>query len=242
MFQRRSCKHADVLLVLDDSAAIPCHSHILAMHSAVISNMLADLASQPNENIKIPLPDLTADQCLALLEYLNSTGTSYKGPAFEEHKEADLRAALAVARFAHTYDVPHALRHIEAYQTAFMNAQYKTKTSGGMCKRENSELLGCYNGYLILNDKSLVEWALMAEHFGMHELHNQCEGAMVMHWEWFQDRPNLVDQLSSAALQRIAKGLNKAKQSPFRFNKLPRSKYPSVRDFAAWRKEKQPTA
>ena len=43
-------KSADVLLVLDDGTAIPCHSQILSLHSAVLCNMLADLASQQSES------------------------------------------------------------------------------------------------------------------------------------------------------------------------------------------------
>ena len=84
----------------------------------------------------------------------------------------------------------------------------------------------------------MLEWALTAEKFGMHELHDQCERAMVMYWECFQNRPDLVDQLSSSALQRIAMGLNRALFTTTSAN----HKYPDVREFAAWREEKQPTA
>ena len=43
-------------------------------------------------------------------------GVCTQGAAFEKHAGA----AVAVARFAHTYDVPHALRHVEDYLSAFM--------------------------------------------------------------------------------------------------------------------------
>ena len=72
---------ADVLLVLDDGIVIPCHGHILSMHSAVICNMLEDLTSQLNEKIQIPLADFTAEQCLVLLEYLSNKDASCQGPA-----------------------------------------------------------------------------------------------------------------------------------------------------------------
>ena len=42
----------------------------------------------------------------------------------------------------------------------------------------------------------------------MHKLCGYCERAMVMYWNTFQDRPDMLNQLSSGALQRIAKGLN----------------------------------
>ena len=226
---------ADVLLVLDECVTIPCHSHILAMHSAVLCNMLADLdSSQPDEEIKIPLADFTAEQCLAVLDYLYATGASYKGPAFANHEEADLRAALAVARFAHAYDAPQALRHVEAYLADTVDAQYNTKTSDEMPEREGGELFDCQG---FLNDETVLDWALMAEHFGMHDLHDQCERAMVMHWECFQDRPDLVDELSWPALQRIAKGLNMALLATAR--STCNIRYPDVRDFAAWREGKQ---
>ena len=172
---------ADVLLVLDDGGAILCHSHILAMHSAVLCNMLADLdVSQPDEQIKVPLADFSAEQCLAVISYLYATGASYKGPAFTTHKEADLLAALAVARFAHTYDAPQALRHVEAYLADTVDAQYNIKISDVMPERVDGELTN-RQGYL--NDETVLEWALMAERFGMHDLHDHCERVMVMHWE-----------------------------------------------------------
>ena len=128
-------KGADVLLVLNNGIAIPCHSQILSMHSALFCNMLADLPGLPNEKIKVPLADFTVEQCLVLLAYLYENGSSYKGPAFATHAAADLEAAIAVARFAHTYDVPHALRHVEVYLTAFMDAQSKAKKYGGMPRK-----------------------------------------------------------------------------------------------------------
>ena len=79
----------------------------------------------------------------------------------------------------------------------------------------------------------------MAEKFEMHELHDQCERAIVMHWECFQDRHDLVNQLSSSALKRIAKGLNRAL---FASTSYSNQTYPDVREFAAWRKEKERTA
>ena len=106
---------ADVLLVLDDGVAMPCHSQTLAMHSAVLCNMIADLSCQHNEEIKVPLVDFTEAQCSALLTYLYNHGISGKGVAFGSHDAVALDAAVVVARFAHTYDMPHALQHIQAY-------------------------------------------------------------------------------------------------------------------------------
>ena len=76
-------KSADVCLVLDDCTAIPCHSKVLSMHSAVIRNMLEDLASQPDEKVETPLPDFSEAQCSALLEYLYRHSAPNKGAAFE---------------------------------------------------------------------------------------------------------------------------------------------------------------
>ena len=97
------------------------------MHSAVLCNMLADLVGQHDDKIRIPLADFTVAQCSALLGYLYDNGISCKGAAYEEHNAAAFDAAAAVARFAHTYDAPHALRHIEAYLAAFLHKKSKTK-------------------------------------------------------------------------------------------------------------------
>ena len=43
-------KTADVLLVLDDGLAILCHSQMLSLHSAVLCNMLADLAASDQDS------------------------------------------------------------------------------------------------------------------------------------------------------------------------------------------------
>ena len=61
---------ADVLLVLDDGAVVPCHSHILSMHSAVLCNALKDSACQHDEKVRLRLADFTETQCSALLGYL----------------------------------------------------------------------------------------------------------------------------------------------------------------------------
>lgn len=112
--------------------ALPCHSQTLSMHSAVLCNMLKDLASQHNEKVKIPLADFTETQCSALIAYMNAHGVSGTGAAFESHDDAAHDAAAAVARFAHIYDVPHALRHVQVYLTAFMDARFKSKDCSGM--------------------------------------------------------------------------------------------------------------
>ena len=118
-------KTADVLLVLDDGVAILCHSQILSKHSAVFCNMFSDLA-QHEGKVKIPLPGFSEAQCSALLTYLYSNGLTSSGVAFATQGRAHLDAAGVVARFAHTYDAPHVLRHVEAYLTAFMD-QFKRK-------------------------------------------------------------------------------------------------------------------
>lgn len=232
-------KTADVLLVLDDGVAIQCYSQILAMHSTVLCNMLADLSSQNDEIFKVPLADFTEAQCSAVLAYLYSVR---RGAAFEGHGAAKHDAAVAVARFAHAYDVPHALRHVEAYLTGFMDVRFKTKDGAGLTGET------C--------DKVVLAWALMADKFDMHELCGHCERAMVMYWEHFLDKPELVDQLSSSAFQRIAKGLHKTmatlvESASNHYNDyhyrnqgghMSFMQYPKVCDFIAWRRQKQPTA
>ena len=86
-------KAADVLLVLDNGVAVLCHSQILSMHSAVICNMLSDLA-QHEDKVKIPLPDFTEAQCLALLAYLYANSLNSRGAAFETNARANLDAAV----------------------------------------------------------------------------------------------------------------------------------------------------
>ena len=82
-------KCADVQLILDNRVAIPCHSQILSLHSAVLRNMLADLpASQHSERVKLPLPDFTEAQCSAVLAHLYCNGVSNNGAAFKGHLDA----------------------------------------------------------------------------------------------------------------------------------------------------------
>ena len=45
--------------------------------------------------------------------------------------------------------------------------------------------------------------------YDMHELRGHCERAMMMFWECFHDKIDLVNQLSSGTVQRIAMGLSK---------------------------------
>lgn len=231
---------ADVLLVLDDGAVVPCHSQTLAMHSAVLCNMFSDLAGQRNEKIRIPLAEITEAQCSALLGYLY--GMSGTGAAFKEHNAAAFDAAAAVARFAHTFDAPHVLEHIEGYMAAFLEENYKTKEevveSGG-------------SPFTFIHASN---WAVMAEKFDMHQVHSQCKRAMVMYWEYFQDNPHLVDPLSRGALQRIAKGLHgtllastdhPSSHVSCSFKAAGKfctpHKYPPVQDFIPWNQQKTPT-
>ena len=58
-------------------------------------------------------------------------------------------------------------------------------------------------------DDVVLAWAVMADKFDMQELCGHCERAMVMYWDCFHDKFDLVGQLSSSALQRIAMGLQK---------------------------------
>ena len=161
-------KTADVLLVLDDGMAILCHSQILSLNSAVLCNMLADLGpSQHNEKVKVPLADFTEAQCMALLKYLYDHSVPNGGAAFKYHNSASLEAAVAVARFAHTHDAPHALRQVQAYLTGFVESHFKSK--------KDSELIWETRG------KDVLASAIMADKFNMRELCGQCERAMVMH-------------------------------------------------------------
>ena len=219
-------KAADVLLVLDDGTAILCHSQILSVHSSVISNMLADL-NQHEGKVRIPLPEFTEAQCLALLEYLYSTGLASRGAAFETRGRAHLDAAGVVARFAHTYDAPHVLRHVEAYLATFM------APLGKMSEVEPGKPGLCTSGHF-------VDWAVMAEKFDMHDLRGHCERAMVISWHLFQNRPNLLDKLSCSALQRIARGLHKTLLASEKRHPDSALDYPAVQEVIAWGKHKEP--
>ena len=251
-------KTADMLLVLDSGVAILCHSEVLSTHSAVLSNMLKDMGSQHDDKVRIPLPDFTEMQCGAVLKYLYNTSVSSESAAFASHDAAEHDAAVAVARFAHTYDVPHALLHVEAYLTGFMNERFKSKAGAGMTGAACKE--------------TVLAWAVMADKFDMLRLCGHCERAMVMYWDRFYDQSDLAGQLSSGALQRIAKGLSLALSAPAGHNwnenyrkwhndgyqpmstshnvrademvycSRAEHRYPEVRDFIAWRQQMQPTA
>ena len=88
---------------------------------------------------------------------------------------ADFDAAVAVARFAHTYDAPHALRHVEAYLTAFMDARFKIFVWHALTGKTSGE--------------NLLKLAVMSDEYSMHELRGHCERAMTMFWNDYQDRP-----------------------------------------------------
>ena len=204
--------------------AVLCHSQILALHAAVFRNMLADLpARQSDGRVRVPFPDFTEAQCSALLAYLYENGVSCKGAAFEDHSAASQDAAVAVARFAHAYDAPHALRHVQVYLTALMDAKYRNPGHAMVTAETWS--------------RSVVPWAVMADKFDMHELCGHCERALVMHWKYFEDRSDLAGQLSSSALQRIAKGLNRALLASIGHYTQP---IPDVHQFIALRKAEQP--
>lgn len=147
----RGFKSADIRLVLDDGIAIPCHREVLSLHSAVFSNMLEDLVSQHNEIVEIPLPDFSEAQCLALL-YDHSVPT--EGAAFENDDTASLEAAVAVARFAHTYDVPHALQHVQDYLSAFMDKRFSNSRESPAAAMEPY-------------DEVVPKWAVMADVYDM---------------------------------------------------------------------------
>lgn len=219
-------RSADVVLLLDDGVAILCHSQILSLHSTVIRDMLANLpAGQHDDLINIPLADFTEAQCSALLSYLYSNGVSSEPAAFAKH----FKAASVVARFAHIYDVPHALRQVQAYLTDFMDRKYRFKPCDGTTEKGKGSDFALRDTAV----KTIVEWALMADRYDMHELRGQCEQVIMMHWECFQDKPDLVDQLSRGALQRIAKGLNTTLlASEWQAKKR---KYAPAHDFIAWR-------
>lgn len=214
---------ADMVLVLDDGVGVLCHSQVLALHSTVICNMLADLAGERLDRIKFPLPDFTEAQCSALLAWLYNSVPS-KGAAFEGHGVAAHAAAVVVARFAHKYDVPHALQHVATYLTAFMDARFagydSAKTDEGSC-----------------TVKELTTWAAMADKFDLRELCGHCERTLLK----IQEFPASLDRLSHGALQRIAKGLL-ATLLAERHAGAPghRKSFPPVSDFVAWRdSEKQ---
>ena len=226
-------KTADVLLVLDDGAAILCHSQILSMHSAVICNMLADLA-QHEGKVNIPLPGFTEAQCSALLAYLYANGLTRKGTAFATQGRADHDAAFAVARFAHTYDAPHVLQHVEAYMTAFI-LNFKKSCRIEPVKADTP------GGGPTCTFKETLDWAVMADKFGLHELRGHCERALMLSWNWFQDRPDLLDNLSCSALQRISKGLNTTLLALEKGHPESALEFPAAQEVIAWGQRIQPT-
>ena len=152
---------------------------------------------------------------------LHSNGMANQDAVFWGTEQERLEQAVAVAHFAHAYDVPHALRRVEEYLTAHMQACYDSKdcNDGSISKKCSTE--------------RLLEWAIMADKFDMHDLCGHCERAMIMEWDQFEDKPDLLDQLSSGALQRIAKGLNKALLVAGRYSR----QYPDVKDVTAWRRQ-----
>ena len=213
---------ADMVLILDSGVGVLCHSQILALHSTVICNMLTDLAGEHPGRIKFPLPEFTETQCSALLAWLYSS-TPSKGAAFEGHDAAAHDAAVVVARFAHKYDAPHALRHVAAYLTAFMDAKFAScgvnpLTSKGSCT---------------LNE--LRTWAVMADKFDLRELCGHCERTLLFNWENIQDGPTSFDRLSRGALRRVAKGLHATLLAERSAGATGGLKYPPASDFIAWR-------
>ena len=60
--------------------------------------------------------------------------------------------------------------------------------------------------------------------------------AIMINWNYFQDKSDLCDQLSRSALYRIAKGLHKTSLAT-----AVHTKYPDAADFMAWRQDQQQT-
>ena len=128
------------------------------------------------------------------------------------------------------YDVPHALRQVQAYLTTileghsqFFEVVHITGCCKELCKRATGRMYG----------RTVVDWTLMADKYDMRGLCGHCERVMVIYWECFQDNPVLVDQLSSSALRRIAKGLHKTLVASLDLG--PNCYiYPSADDFTDW--------
>ena len=74
----------------------------------------------------------------------------------------------------------------------------------------------------------------MADKFGMPKLRGHCERAMVLSWEHFQDQPDLLDQLSSSALQRVAKGLNTTLLALEKHHPESALEFPAAQEVIAW--------
>lgn len=152
---------------------------------------------------------------------------SAEGAAFANH----LDAAVDVARFAHTYDVPHALQQAQAYLTTLLEGHSQffevvdiygpTKQ---LCERATGKTYA----------RTVVDWALMADKYDMRGLCGHCERVMVIYWEYFQYEDVLVEQLSSSALRRIARGLHKTLVASLGPNCYI---YPSADDFTDWLSE-----
>ena len=158
----------------------------------------------------------------ALLRRRYAHGVSSKGAAFESYSASARNAAVAVARFAHKYNAPHALRHVDAYLRAFMDAHYTCKDrskrqEGGCCTAE------------------LITWAILADNFELHKLCGQCERTLMVRWDRVQDKPAHYDRLSHGALRRIAKGLHATLLAEKSAGAKQGWMYPPVSDFIAWR-------
>ena len=184
-----------------------------------------------------------------MLAFLYGNGVPSKSAVLSAGEPASFEDFVAVARFAHAYDVPH----VDAYLTAHVQAQCLSRDHCSL-----RALTGC-------SCEKLLAWALMADKYDMHELGGHCERAMMMNWSSFHGKPELVDQLSSSALQRIAKGLSNTllapiESIPYCDSTFPKPKsidysahqveeqirrsrqqYPDTRDFIAWRQQQRPT-
>lgn len=57
-------------MIGDYGVAVPCHSHILSMHSAVLCNALKESAREHDGKVRLRLADFTEAQCSALVGYL----------------------------------------------------------------------------------------------------------------------------------------------------------------------------
>ena len=126
-----------------------------------------------------------------------------------------------MARFAHVYDAAHDLQQIQGYMSSFMATRFNGIKDSGVMTMETY-------------DEVVLKWAVMADKYDMHVLCGHCERAMTMHWNFYQDKPGLVDQLGGRALQRIAKGLYRTLR-PKGYSPCLRRQGPSVNDFIAWR-------
>lgn len=161
----------DLVLVVED-VKLPVHSYVLTSNSSVLLSAVKATCSFTPHSKELPLPgDSRADTVVAL-KYLYA----------RKPKIVSVEDAVALAKFAHKYSIPHLTTHCSTYLVS--HAPIMSPESG------------------------VFDWTLLAEHNDLKGFLAHCERSITVHFKQLQSAEDgKLFSLSKNSLRRIMLGL-----------------------------------